>query len=56
VLRKVAAGTSNKMIASDFAVSEATIKSHMKSIMSKLGANDRTHAVTIAMKRGFIQC
>jgi DNA-binding NarL/FixJ family response regulator len=35
-------------------VSEATVKGHMKSILSKLGANDRTHAVTIAMKRGFI--
>jgi len=54
VLRRVAAGTSNKMIASQLAVSEATVKSHMKSILSKLGANDRTHAVTIAMKRGFI--
>ncbi len=54
VLRKVAAGTSNKMIASQLSISEATVKSHMKSILSKLGANDRTHAVTIAMKRGFI--
>jgi DNA-binding NarL/FixJ family response regulator len=54
VLRRVAAGTSNKVIASNFSVSEATIKSHMKSIMAKLDANDRTHAVTIAMKRGFI--
>ena len=54
VLRRVAAGTSNKMIASQLVVSDATIKSHMKNILSKLGANDRTHAVTIAMKRGFI--
>jgi DNA-binding NarL/FixJ family response regulator len=54
VLRKVAAGTSNKIIASQLAVSDATVKSHMKSILSKLGANDRTHAVTIAMKRGFL--
>jgi DNA-binding NarL/FixJ family response regulator len=54
VLRKVAAGTSNKIIASQLAVSEATVKTHMKSILSKLGAHDRTHAVTIAMKRGFI--
>jgi DNA-binding NarL/FixJ family response regulator len=53
VLRRVAAGTSNKVIASQLAVSDATVKSHMKSILSKLGANDRTHAVTIAMKRGF---
>jgi DNA-binding NarL/FixJ family response regulator len=55
VLQRVAAGTSNKTIASELAVSEATVKSHMKSILSKLGANDRTHAVTIAMKRGFIE-
>jgi DNA-binding NarL/FixJ family response regulator len=54
VLRKVATGTSNKIIASQLGVSEATVKSHMKSILSKLGANDRTHAVTIGMKRGFI--
>ena len=54
VLRKVAAGMSNKIIAQQLAVSEATVKTHMKSILSKLGANDRTHAVTIAMKRGFI--
>jgi DNA-binding NarL/FixJ family response regulator len=54
VLRRVAAGNSNKLIASQLYVSEATVKGHMKSILSKLGANDRTHAVTIAMKRGFI--
>jgi DNA-binding NarL/FixJ family response regulator len=54
VLRKVAAGTSNKIIASELSVSEATVKGHMKSILSKLEANDRTHAVTIALKRGFI--
>jgi DNA-binding NarL/FixJ family response regulator len=55
VLRSVAAGNSNKLVAEELAVSEATVKGHMKSILSKLGANDRTHAVTIAMKRGFIQ-
>lgn len=54
VLRKVAVGTPNKMIASQLGVSEATVKTHMKSILLKLGANDRTHAVTIAMKRGFL--
>jgi len=53
-LRKVATGTSNKIIASQLGVSEATVKSHLKNILSKLGAKDRTHAVTIAMKRGFI--
>ncbi len=54
VLRRVARGTSNKIIASQISVSEETVKSHMRSILSKLGANDRTHAVTIAMRRGFI--
>ena len=54
VLRRVAAGNSNKIIGVQLSVSEATIKGHMKSIMAKLGANDRTHAVTIATKRGFI--
>jgi DNA-binding NarL/FixJ family response regulator len=54
VLQSVAAGKPNKLIADEFAVSEATIKGHMKNIMSKLGANDRTHAVMIALKRGFI--
>ena len=54
VLRRVATGHSNKIIAAQLIVSEATVKGHMKSILSKLGANDRTHTVTIAMKRGFI--
>lgn len=54
VLRRVATGHSNKIIASQLAVSEATVKGHMKSILAKLAANDRTHAVTLAMKRGFI--
>jgi DNA-binding NarL/FixJ family response regulator len=55
VLRSVAAGNSNKLVAEELAVSEAAVKGHMKNILSKLGANDRTHAVTIALKRGFIQ-
>lgn len=54
VLRRVAAGNSNKIIGAQLDVSEATIKGHMKNILAKLGANDRTHAVTIAIKRGFI--
>ncbi|WP_263417744.1 response regulator [Terriglobus albidus] len=54
VLQRVANGNSNKIIGAQLSVSEATIKGHMKSILSKLGANDRTHAVTIAIKRGFI--
>jgi DNA-binding NarL/FixJ family response regulator len=55
VLREVAAGNANKMIALRLAVSEETVKTHMKSILSKLGANDRTHAVTIALRRGIIE-
>jgi DNA-binding NarL/FixJ family response regulator len=54
VLRRVADGSSNKVIADQLNISEYTVKGHMKSLMSKLGANDRTHAVMIAMKRGFI--
>ena len=54
VLKRVAAGSSNRLIATQLFVSEDTVKSHMKNIMSKLSANDRTHAVTIALKRGII--
>ena len=53
VLRCVAAGCSNKIVADNLTISEDTVKGHMKSIMSKLQANDRTHAVLIAMRRGF---
>jgi DNA-binding NarL/FixJ family response regulator len=55
VLRSVAMGNSNKIIASELTISEATVKAHVKSILSKLDANDRTHAVTIALQRGFIE-
>jgi len=54
ILHQVASGNSNKLIASHLRISEATVKGHMKNILSKLGANDRTHAVTIAIKRGII--
>ena len=54
VLTSVAAGRSNKIVADQLSISEETVKSHMRSIMSKLGANDRTHAVTLAIKRGLI--
>jgi DNA-binding NarL/FixJ family response regulator len=54
VLRLVAAGHGNKMIADDLAISEETVKSHMRNIMAKLTASDRTHAVTIAIKRGIL--
>ncbi|MGB2665976.1 MAG: response regulator transcription factor [Candidatus Acidiferrum sp.] len=55
VLRQVAAGNANKVVADHLAISEETVKAHMRSILSKLGANDRTHAVTIALKRGIIE-
>ena len=54
VLREMAAGNANKLVAAHLGISEETVKAHMKSILSKLGANDRTHAVTIALKRGII--
>jgi DNA-binding NarL/FixJ family response regulator len=54
VLRLIAAGNSNKQIADRLSIGEATVKSHITNILSKLGANDRTHAVTIALKRGII--
>jgi len=54
VLRSVAGGNSNKIVADALDISEDTVKGHMKNILSKLGANDRTHAVLIAMKRGFL--
>jgi DNA-binding NarL/FixJ family response regulator len=55
VLRSVATGNSNKIVADDLSITEDTVKGHMKNIMSKLGANDRTHAVLIAIKRGFLE-
>jgi DNA-binding NarL/FixJ family response regulator len=54
VLRGVARGNSNGGIASELCISEHTVKNHVKSILSKLRAADRTHAVMIALKRGFI--
>jgi DNA-binding NarL/FixJ family response regulator len=55
VLRRVAAGNSNKIVAAELAISQETVKAHMRSILAKLAANDRTHAVTIALKRGIIE-
>ena len=55
VLSLIAAGNSNKLIADQLAISEDTVKGHVRSILSKLGANDRTHAVTMALKRGIIE-
>ena len=54
VLREIAAGNANKIIAEHLAISEETVKAHVRSILSKVGANDRTHAVTIGLKRGII--
>jgi len=55
VLQLIGAGKANKLIASDLAITEETVKGHVKNILSKLGASDRTHAVTIALKRGIIE-
>jgi DNA-binding NarL/FixJ family response regulator len=54
VLRLIAQGNSNKQIADHLSISQDTVKSHVKNILTKLGASDRTHAVTIALKRGII--
>ena len=54
VLQRVAAGKSNKVIAAELDISEGTVKTHMKSILPKLDAADRTHAVMIALKRGIL--
>jgi DNA-binding NarL/FixJ family response regulator len=55
VLRLIGAGNSNKLIADQLSIGEATVKSHVANILSKLGANDRAHAVTIGLKRGMIE-
>jgi DNA-binding NarL/FixJ family response regulator len=55
VLRRVSAGNANKEVAAQLSIAEETVKVHMKSILAKLGANDRTHAVMIALKRGIIE-
>ena len=55
VLSLIAAGNSNKLIADQLAISEDTVNGHIKSIFSKLGANDRTRAVTVGLKRGIIE-
>jgi DNA-binding NarL/FixJ family response regulator len=55
VLRLIAAGKANKLVASDLSITEETVNGHVKNILSKLGANDRTHAVTLGLKRGIIE-
>ncbi len=54
VLRLIAAGNANKQIADQLSIGEASVKSHVANILSKLGANDRAHAVTIGLRRGII--
>lgn len=54
VLNHVAAGCSNKQVGQLLAISEETVKAHMKNILGKLGVRDRTHAVTVALRRGII--
>jgi len=54
VLRSISTGNSNKSVANALCISEDTVKGHVRNVLSKLQANDRTHAVMIAMKRGYI--
>jgi DNA-binding NarL/FixJ family response regulator len=55
VLKLVATGNSNKRIANHLSITEETVKGHMRSILGKLGATDRTHAVTLGLTRGIFQ-
>jgi DNA-binding NarL/FixJ family response regulator len=55
VLRLIAAGNANKQIAVQLSITEETVKGRVKNILSKLGANDRTHAAMIGVKRGIIE-
>ncbi len=55
VLRLIANGNANKQIASQLSIGEASVKSYVANILSKLGANDRAHAVSIGLKRGIIE-
>lgn len=54
VLRLIATGHANKSISARLAINDETTKSHVKNILAKLGANDRTHAVSLGLKRGII--
>ena len=54
VLKRIVGGRSNKEIAGDLFISEATVKTHINSILSKLGVNDRTQAATTALQRGIV--
>lgn len=54
VLERIVAGRSNKEIASDLDISEATVKTHVNNLLGKLGVSDRTHAATVALQRGIV--
>jgi DNA-binding NarL/FixJ family response regulator len=54
VLRLIGIGLRNKQIASDLGISETTVSFHIKNVVDKLQANDRTHAVTVALRRGLL--
>jgi DNA-binding NarL/FixJ family response regulator len=55
VLRLIAGGNANKEIAGQLSIAEDTVKGHVTNILAKLGAHDRTHAVTIGVRRGIIE-
>lgn len=55
VLQLVAVGKANKEIARDLGISEETVKGYLKGVFTKLGVSDRTHAVTVAARRGIIE-
>ena len=54
VLQEIAAGRANKAVATNLEITEGTVKRHLKKIFAKLSASDRTHAVMIAIRRGFL--
>ena len=54
VLERIVAGRANKEIAADLFISEATVKTHVNSLLGKLGVADRTQAATVAIQRGFV--
>ena len=54
VLQRIVAGRANKEIAMDLHITEATVKSHVNSLLGKLGASDRTHAAVLALQRGIV--
>jgi two-component system NarL family response regulator len=54
VLERIVAGRANKEISADLSISEATVKTHINSMLGKLGVADRTHAATVAIQRGLV--